>query len=151
MAADIKLSTIADSISGLVVTGVTMLDLDQIPEAVDPRRPTFYPWPDGWVSGLEVERNSTGSLGTAKMTVHYVLHYRFCYAPIGSGRGLNDVYPDMVAKAVLLLNKVLDNDIFSGLVDFELAEALAFGVVEDPAGNKFYGCDLALRVMEFVN
>ena len=49
--------TIANSIAALSVTGVTIKDLDEIPDsAFSGACPIVYPRPDGFVSNFELER-----------------------------------------------------------------------------------------------
>ena len=96
-------------------------------------------------------RDSTGGGSTAKMTVYYTLSYRLCHTRLGSGRGLFDVYDDMVAIAAAFLDAVLAIDVLTGAVDIMPSDAVNFGPVVDPAGDGFHGCDFALDITEFVN
>ena len=92
----LQADTIATSIAGLSVSGVTIKDLDGISEQVHARAcPLLYPKPDGFMSNLRVERDSFGPASNARKTVRYTLSYVYLHAPIGEGRGLFDVYADM--------------------------------------------------------
>lgn len=142
--------TIANSIAALSVSGVTLKDLDEIPQAVLPRDcPMIYPKPDGFLSGLVIEIDSFGST-SAKKTVRYNLSYMFLYCPVGTGRGLFDVYAGMVAKALAFLDALIANDALTGAIDIQPAGVLQFGPVPDPAGNLFHGCQVDLAVQEFI-
>lgn len=145
---------VTEAISLLDVDGVSIVDLDAIPEAVDGRRALIMPRPDGFVTGFSIERDSFGTSG-AKMTAIYTLNYRLLYAGIGEGRGLFDKYPDMVDAAFRFLDAVLAigevTSEASRVVDLNIANALNFGPVLDPAGNAFHGCEIELTVTEFVN
>lgn len=142
--------TIADSISKLTVTGVKILDLDQIPEvANDFDCPMVYPNPDGFMSGFEVERMAMSSGTSAVWNVHYTLTYRFLHSPVGSGLGLFDVYDDMVDKVMDFVDKMLVSDAVTGAVDLEVEDISSFGPVSDPSGQMFHGCDIMLRILEF--
>ena len=146
----LAIATVADSIAALSVTGVTIKDVDEIPAAVDPRQPTILPKPD-FVTGFVVERDSFGA-GSAKMTVRYVLNYRFCYMPLGKGRaGKIENYDGIVDKVALFWDAVLAIDTLTGAVDIEPAGVVNMGLVNDPSDNIFLGCDLAVKVTEFVN
>ena len=148
----LAIATIADSIAAVSVSGVTIKDLNEIPEAVTLRDcPVLFPRPDGFVTDLAVKRDSFGTGAVAKMTVTYILTYTFCHAPIGSGRGLFDVYDNMIANAFAIIDAIITNDTVTGLVDLQVDDALNFGPVEDPSGNVFHGCEIQLYVMEFVN
>lgn len=149
MAIALAIGTITNSIAALAPTGVEVLDYDEIPEKWDVRKPALFPNPEGFVTDFEVVLQSTGTGGTEKMDVRYTLNYRFCYAPIGSGRGLSQTYSAMTAMAFVIISKMLESDTLTGLVDLRLASAINFGSVTDPAGNMCYGCDMAFRILEF--
>src|SRR3972149_11779125 len=147
----LAISTICDSISSLSVSGLTIKDLNEIPEAIRGRDfPVIYPKPDGFVTNFEMVRNSFGGGSTAKMTVTYDLTYRLLGAPIGAGRGLFDSYSLMVEKVYAFIERVLAVDTMDGLIDIVPAEAPAFGPVTDPAGGMFHGADVIFHVMDFV-
>ena len=148
----LAISTICDSISSLSVSGLTIKDLNEIPEAITGRDcPVIYPKPDGFVTNFEMVRNSFGGGSTAKMTVTYDLTYRLLGAPLASGRGLFDSYSMMVEKVYAFIDAILMIDTMDGLIDIVPADATAFGPVSDPAGGMFHGAGVILYVMEFVN
>jgi hypothetical protein len=143
--------TVAASIAALSVSGVTLKDMDEIPQKVEARDcPIFYPKPDGFLSDLEVEIDSFGS-AAAKKTFRYRLNYVFLHAAIGEGRGLFDVYADMVANIAALIDAIIANDALSGAVDVQLEGVSSVGPVPDPAGSMFHGCIFTLAVEEFIN
>jgi hypothetical protein len=147
----LAIATICESIAALDVDGVRIADIDAIPEAADARRASIIPRPDGFITNFTMVRESFGGGSTSKMTITYRLTYRLLFAPIGEGRGLFAVYPDMVAAAYRFLDAILAIDTMTGLVDIIPVDALSFGPVTDPAGNAFHGCDIVLEVNEFVN
>lgn len=143
--------TIANSIAGITVSGVTMRDLDEIPQGALARDcPMVYPKPDGFLSGLSVNRDSFGA-AAAKMTANYTLTYVFLHSPVGSGRGLFDIYEDMVTKGLSVIDAILATATLAGAVDVQIGDMLDFGPVNDPAGNTFHGCLIALNCSEFIN
>lgn len=142
--------TIADSIAGLSVSGVTIKDLDQIPQEVQARDcPILFPDPSRYVSDLSVGVDSFGS-GSAKKTVKYMLNYVFLYSETGVGRGLADNAAGVVTKVMLILDAFLANDALTGSIDITPLTTTA-GVVNDPSGKPFYGALLSFAVTEFVN
>jgi len=144
--------TVADSISKLSVSGVTIKDLDDIPTTVRNRDcPILYPRPDGFISGLAVERMSMASGASAQLNVTYTLNYRFLFAKIGTERGLFAVVPTMVAKVALIMDRMLVSDSITGLIDLQVFDIGEFGPVSDPMGNMFHGCDFSFECLEFVN
>ena len=86
-----------------------------------------------------------------KAVVTYNMTYAFLYTPVGSGRGLFDVYGDMLEKVGLIIDKIIVSDGITGVVDLTIAGAFQFGAVPDPTGNMFIGTRLILNVKEFIN
>jgi hypothetical protein len=143
--------TLANSIAAISVSGVTMKDLDQIPQEATARDcPMVYPKPDGFLSGLAIERDSFGG-AAAKMTARYTLTYVYLHSPVGTGRGLFDVYQDVVTKALSVLDAILATATLDGAVDVMPQDILEFGPVSDPSGKTFHGCLIALNCVEFIN
>ena len=148
----LALTTIANNIAALEVLGVTIRDIDEIPEAVTNRDcPILYPEPSGFISNFAMVRESTGPGTTALITVTYDLTYTFLYAPVGSGRGLFDVYDDLVKKVGLIFDAIIANDTLAGAIDFLPEEVLNIGATVDPVENVFHGCQFVFSVTEFVN
>ena len=148
----LQIVTVADSISKLSVTGVTIKDLDGIPEEVSVRDcPVLFPNPDGFITNARVIRRSAGSATDASKDVYYTLNYIFLYSPVGQGRGLFQVFPQLVTKAAAIMDTIISNDTITGLVDITPRINGEIGVVEDTAGSKFFGCMFAFDVVEFVN
>ncbi len=142
--------TIADSISKLSVTGVDILDLDELKDTVlNGECPVVYPSPDGFVSAFEVERAAMSEGTSSVWNISYTLTYRFLHSELGIGMGLMDKYGGMVDKVMDFVDKILVSDTVTGLVDLEVEDISAFGPVSDPSGKMFHGCDIALRVLEF--
>ena len=148
----LQIVAVADSISKLTVTGVTLKDLNEIPTSVSARDcPILYPRPDGFISGFDPERMSMGSGSGAQLNVTYSLNYRFLFAKIGTERGLFALYPTFIAKIVLIADRMLVSDSITGLVDLQMIDIGEVGPVSDPMGNMFHGCDISFEVLEFVN
>jgi hypothetical protein len=142
---------VAEAIAALSVSGVTLKDIDAIPEKVEARDcPILFPRPNEFVTDYELEINSFGS-AAAKKTERYKLNYVFLHAPIGAERGLFATHPDLVANARTILSAFRDNDALGGAVDIQPSAIASFGPTQDPSGNTFHGCIITLSVTEFVN
>lgn len=137
--------TVAASIAGLAVPGVSIKGLDAIPEAVGREYPVLFPKPDGFLGGLEIERASFDG----KYNVFYTMSYTYCHAPVGEGRGLFAHYQAMVRNVMAILDAILTNHALTGCIDIQSQALPAFGPVFDPSGQQFHGCTFAFRVMEF--
>ena len=151
----LKITTIADSIAGLSVSGVTLYDIDEIPTAIISRDvPAIIPRPDDYITDFEPEVNSLGTGSTAKMTVRYTLNYRLYHSKLGTGRrSLFDTYSGMVTKIGLFLDALIAADAVSGSLDSRPISISNVGAVPSPAeeGVAFHGCDIGVRITEFVN
>ena len=149
----LQIGTVAASIAALVIDGVDILDIIEIPtEAKKRDTPYIVPKPDGFITDFFPERKSLGPGSTAAFDVTYTLTYRLLHSKIGTGRsGLFTTYSDMVTKAALFLDAIIENDTLTGAVDSFPSSISNFGLVSDPLGNAYHGCDIGIKVMEFVN
>ena len=144
-------AAVANSIAALSVAGVNLKDIDEIPAKASKREPFIIPLPH-FVTDFTHERDSFGIGTVAKQTVEYTLNYRLCYKRAGAGRAnIIEYYDEMIAKAALFFDAVMAIDTFTGGVDMVPAGLFNMGIVNDPADNQFIGCDLSVRVTEFVN
>ncbi len=140
----LQIAAVANSIAGLSVSGVTLFDVDEIPAIGDARQPYIIPAPD-WLTDFSMERMNFGG---QLRDVSYVLTYRLLYAPVGSGRGFVGVVDVMIDKAALFLDAIMAVVTLTGLEDIVPVSVTNFGVVSDPSDNLFWGCDIAVEVLE---
>jgi hypothetical protein len=147
----IRLATVASSIAAIKISGVTVRDIEQIPEDASKSLPILYPKPDGYISNMVFERLSFGGGGAAAMSISYTLTYRYLHAIAGARLGLFSVYADMVANIAKILVAILDNDDITGALDMVLEGVSNIGPLTDPAGQiTYHGVDITLRVTELV-
>ena len=147
----LQIANVCNEIAAISVTGVDIRDIDEIKEELGGRdTPCLMPKPDGFITDFNVERDSFGAAATARKTVTYTLNYTYLHAPLGEGRGLFDVYDQMVVKSFAILDAIIakDSAIVAELVP---VDALAYGPVVDPAGEAYHGCIISVHVTEFVN
>ncbi len=145
----IALTTITNAIAGLSISGVTVLDVDQIyGDMSRAGLPVLYPEPVDFVSNFRVSRDSQGGGSTALITIEYDLTYTFLHSPIGAERVLEG-YTQMVDKAMEVLDAVLAIDTLTGAVDILPTGIAQIGPVPDPAGNMYHGCRFIFHVVEF--
>ena len=147
----IKLSTIADSITNIVVSGLTIKDINQIPTSVIQRDcPLMIPSPEDYVSNFTVQVDSFGTGSQRKMTLTYQLNYILVFAEVGIGRtNVLDAYSGMLTKACAFLDAFYALDNLTGAVDFD-AE-LGNPSITEISGKSFHSIDIRLIVKEFVN
>jgi hypothetical protein len=146
----VSFSTVADSISKLTVTGVTMKDIDEIPPSGNMLTPIMFPNPDSFITNLSVTRMSLGGGGAAALDMTYVMNYVFLQSRAGAGISPFDAYSKVITNLAVILVAMLTNDNITGPVDFEVNDIGNIGVIEDPAGKQFWGVLLSFKVTEHV-
>ncbi len=149
MTITVSFSTVADSISNLSISGVTIKDINQIPDSASMLCPLLIPQPNGFVSEITPTFETFGSNGTPKINMMYTLNYVFLHSEVGSGISAFDGYSDLMAKLELIFEAILSNDVVTGAVDFKLQSVSNVGVITDPAGLDYWGVLLSFRVLEY--
>ena len=117
MAITSTISTVADSIAGLTISGVTIKDIDQIPDTARMLCPLLIPDPNGFVTDISVSFETYGSNGGAKINTNYTLNYMFLFCEVGSGLGTYAAYSGLITKLSAILVAINSNDSISGAVD----------------------------------
>lgn len=140
--------TVAASIAGLSISGVTIKDIDEIPESASMLCPLIIPATD-FITNTRPVNQSFGSNGTPKIDFTYTLNYLFLYADAGSGINAFAPYSGIMSKLELILETILANDAINGLVDMKLESVSNVGVIQDPAGNQFWGLSFSLACLEY--
>jgi hypothetical protein len=145
----VNLVAIADAISKVSISGVTVKDINEIPDQWDMRQPALFPRANDFITECSVEAVTNGGNSAAK-DLTYTLNYVFMYAPVGSGRGLLDAYSGMVTMACTILDTFAATDFTAyGALRFEVSMG-AFGPVADPSGAMGHGCEFAFKILEFI-
>ena len=150
MTVSVSLSTVADSIAGLSISGVNIKDIDQIPDNASMLCPLFIPNPSGFVTDISPSFETFGSNGNAKMNLAYTLNYIFLHSEIGSGVSAFSAYSDLLSKLTSIIAAIMSNDTITGAVDIRLQGISSVGVVTDPAEHEYWGVQFSFRVLEYV-
>ena len=137
-----------DSIAGLIISGVTIKDIDQIPEAARLLTPLVIPQPNNFVTDLSAEFETFGSNGSAKINTNYTLNYVFLFCEIG-GLSSFAAFSGLIEKLSAILVAIHSNDAISGAVDVKINSIGNLGVITDPAGVEFWGLEFSLRILEY--
>lgn len=143
------IATVTDSISNLSISGVTIKDIDQIPDIARMLTPLLIPQPNNFITDLQVSFETFGSNGGAKINTAYTLNYVFLYCEVGSGLGSFAAFSGLVGKLQDILVAINSNDAITGAVDVKISTIGNIGVITDPAGNEFWGLEFSLRVLEY--
>jgi hypothetical protein len=141
----VKISTAAGLISALPITGLTILDLDEIRELMSPRDlPCMMPHPRNFFSNFAtIPQNSTNNYANETYTLHYRLYFK---AITGSIKFFGP-YADMIKMTEKILNKFISSDSLSGAI-YVKPRIEFLGGVEDHAGNIYHGGDIAFDIMD---
>jgi hypothetical protein len=144
--------TIATAIHNLSITGVTVLDITEIPQAVDLRTcPLLCPGPS-WISGgigSSEDGEGPATFGPGMWVFQRVFSYRYFHAKVGTGRGLYDHYSAMSTNLDAIQTAFTTLAVAG--VDVMEIDNSEFGIVNDPAENQFYGFDISVALKERIN
>ena len=147
----IQLSTIANSITGITVSGLTIKDVDEIPTDIIQRQcPLLIPNPENYISNPLIKVDSFGTGTDRKMTLTYNLNYILIYSQVGAGRvNIIDAYAGMLTKACAFLDAFYGLSTLTGAVDFN-------AILGDPAittvgAIDFHSIGIQVQVQEFIN
>jgi len=146
-------SAISTAIAALSISGVTVKDISGIPESIYARDcPILFPMPGNWYGGGNVvqEENSTfGAAGTRYWNTNHTMNYVYLHSPVGTGRGNADNYAGAVSNIEDVVEAVTALNV-SG-VDVKEISHTPIGVLQDPAGNKFTGCEVTITLRQRIN
>lgn len=150
MTVSVGFSTVTNSIAALSISGVTIKDVDEIPEDVTTLTPILFPQPSGFITDISPSFESFGSNGAAKMDLAYTLNYVYLHAPVGSGINALAPYSGMITKLAEIFVAIMSNDAITGAVDVRLNSLPNIGVVTAPNDDDYWGVLISLRVLEHV-
>lgn len=151
MTVSMYLSSIADAISNISISGVTVRDKDQIAGSWASMANVLYPFPDDFITGFEVQYDSILEGTAAPMTLRYTLNYRFLGVQVGDIGTWGADYSATLDKVVLIVNAMIATHApYDGRVRMK-AGGISVGQRDDPSGNQFIGADIALEIEEIQN
>jgi hypothetical protein len=144
----LRLADVAAAVAALDIDGVTVFDLDDMPQAVDPRTcPLLAPSASDPAFLTDWETRRLTLQGNVQNS--YTLNYTLFQAKVGTDRGLFAQYPAMVATAQTVVDAFNGLSKVDGCKFIQLAGMPQFGPVFDASGQQFHGATLSLRVTEF--
>lgn len=148
MSATIDLTTVTNTIEALTITGVTILDVDEIVEDMSMMPATLAPRPEDFITNTLITRDdSSGRL----LKLEYTLNYRYYHCPIAGGLGgIFGSYSAMLTKILAIQLKLMDDAALTGAVDYKDVAPYNIGPVQDPAGNWHLGCEFGINFTQFV-
>lgn len=144
----LHLSDVATAIAALDIEGVTIKDLDEMPQAVDEREcPVLGPSSHDPAFLTDWEQTRISVAGNRQMV--YTLNYKLFQAPVGKDRGLFKQFPALVDTAQKIADAFNGLTAVTGCKHIRLEAMPAFGPVADASAQLFHGATLAFRVTEF--
>lgn len=148
----LNIVNIPNEIAKMSISGVTIKDIDQIPEWVTGRNcPILFPKPDNFLTSISFTPDSYGTGTSRKWSIRYILNYVYLHAPVGSMRGLANIYSGFYTKIGLILDAVIAYQTVAEAIDISPQGVFNVEVIEDGKGNQFYGTFISLNVLEYVN
>ena len=145
----LAITTITNSIASLSISGLTIKDIDEIPQVLVGRDcPLLTPNPDNFVTAFNAVPDT---LDKSKWTVSYTLNYLLLYAAIGSGRTtVMEKFSGMVSKAFAFIDAVAAAVTLAGSVDWSPGTIDSFDVMTI-GENSFHSCRVSIEIVELVN
>jgi hypothetical protein len=149
MTATVDFTTVTNSIEALTITGITIQDVDEIPDSVGMDNHVLAPMPAGFISNVEVTRDE---LTAQKLRLNYTLTYRYYHCRIAGGvGGLFSTYAGLITSAAAILLAFCNDATLTGALDSDLPQILNIGPVTDPAGSGYHGFDVTLRIHQLLD
>ncbi len=147
MAINVQIATVADSISKLSISGVTIKDINELSSSWKSLPNVLYPRPDNFVTDIAL---TPVELTKSKYDLRYTLNYRFLNIQLGNDAVLFAGYATLIAKIVLIVNAIVTNHNLTGAIDVSFSGITAIGALPDPAGNVYHGADFSIDVLEYL-
>jgi hypothetical protein len=140
--------SIAEAIAGLDVDGVTIRDLDALPQAINPTDcPMAYPAPEKFLVLEDAVQLTFGPNALWQYT--YLVTYRFVQGPAGKERKIAKTALGRVVNYTAFVHAITANAQLIGAAHVKPASTPEWGLLGDPSGQQFDAADLALRVVEY--
>lgn len=142
-------AAISAGIAALSISGVTVLDADEIPPVVNVNScPLLFPSPNGFISGGIAVPGPT-TFGPGMWSFERAFTYLYLHTTVGQLPAMTSHYPEMDANIDAILTALVGLDVAG--VDVLTVECSRAETIKDPAGNLFYGCEITVTVAEKVN
>lgn len=148
MSTTVDIATVTNAIEALSISGVTVLDVDEITDSVGLEAAILAPWPEGFISNIEVTRAEQSG---QNLDLKYTLTYRYYHCRIAGGLGgILGPYAAMITNLAAILKAFAQNETLTGAMDNYEPQISDLGPVVDPAGNAYHGFDISLRIHQFL-
>lgn len=151
MTFSLSLAGVADAISSITISGVTVKDKDQLSGTWLSLPNVLYPNPDNWITNFAIRYDALMQGAAAPATITYTLNYRFLGVQVGDIGAFPVSYSALVDKVIAIINAIeAVYAPYTGKVEMILG-GVSIGARTDPAGNNYFGADIALNISEMQN
>jgi hypothetical protein len=146
LSATVDFVTVTNSIAAMSITGVSIKDIDEIPDAIGLDDHVLVPMPENFITNVLLERDE---LTGQKLRLSYTLTYRYYHCRIQATNLLGN-YSSMVTYAAAIYLAFSSDVSLAGAVDDMSPTIGQMGPVSDPSGNAYHGFDITINCMQFL-
>ena len=147
MSTTIDFVTVTNSIAALSISGVSVRDIDEVIPANVMKPATLQPVMDEFISDLTV---TPAEVSCQNLDVTYRLRYQYIHCAVGGSMNLTTAYSGMITNLALILKAFADHTALGGAMVAGTPVLGAIGTVTDGAGNYYYGCDVLINILQFL-
>lgn len=147
MSSTIDFATVVSSIAGLTISGITVQSKPTDAVGVLSNH-ILSPHPNGFISDVSV---APAELSKQNLDVRYTLHYDYFECPAGAGlNGLYTGYSGLISSVALILAAFAKHETLGGAIDNGEATVDMIGLMQDNAGNAFFGAEISIHILQFL-
>lgn len=150
MTVAVNFLTVTNSIAALSISGVTVKDSDEINATLQRQPSVLMPRPQGFITDIDFIPAALGRGDTASADLYYTLHYTYYYQPLGSTLSF-EKYATMLDNIATILEAIISNDAITGAIHLDQPQVSNVGPVTDATGSGYFGCEISLRIRQFIN
>ena len=151
MTATTYLASIVTAISDLTITGVTIKDMSEVTASWVSLPKVLYPNVDDFVTDFDLTYPTYVQDGEGPVDIKYTLNYRYLSTQVGDMATMPVQSNLVMTEVISIINKLLTvRSPYDGRVTMA-AKVASIGAKMDPAGNQYFGADIALNIEEMQN
>ncbi len=147
MSTTIGFLTVTNSIAALSISGVTVKDADEIPEAIGLGAAILMPRPDNFITEF---RMTPAEQSKQNWDVSYTLNYQYIHCAIGGGLGTFAIYAAMLNNLATIVLAFANDATLTGAIDNGAPQIGTIGQIVDPANNIYHGCAVSIKITQFL-
>lgn len=147
----ISFTAVPTALAALGTSDFQIKDIDKIPSGgLEMLCPILFPDPGGWLSGVNIVRESMGIGGMGQYDLNFSLNYVYLHSPAGGNISDFDNFNAMITNVGRICTVIANNDTMGSVADVTLENVSEPGFIEAPDGVVFHGLRITMRVLQFV-